>query len=120
MDIKYYSKCAVIGILTGILNGLFGAGGGVIVVPAMIYLLNTEPHKAHASAISIILPLTIVSSLFYIFNNYVEWGLVYKTSIGGIFGGLLGAIFLKSIPDNYLRKIFGCFMILASFRMVFY
>ena len=117
---KFYLKCAIIGVLTGILNGLFGSGGGSIVVPAMVYYLGIEDHKAHATAIAIILPLTIISSLFYIYNSYVDWTLVYKTALGGIFGGFIGAKVLRAMPDNILRKIFGSFMIFASIRMVFF
>lgn len=120
MKLKYYLKCAAIGIVTGILNGLFGSGGGTIVVPAMVHFLDIDEHKAHATAISIILPLTIISSFFYINSNFVNWNLVLKTSVGGIVGGYIGAKLLRFIPSKYLSKIFGAFMIFASIRMVFY
>lgn len=118
MGYKYYFKCAVIGIITGILNGLFGSGGGTVVVPAMTRFLNVDEHSSHATAILIILPLTIVSSLFYINNNYVDWVLLYKTAIGGIIGGTLGAVLLNRIPEKHLRIIFGCIIIFVSIRMV--
>ncbi len=54
-------KLLSIGIITGFINGLFGSGGGTIVVPALIFLLGMDDHKAHATAISIILPLSIIS-----------------------------------------------------------
>lgn len=120
MKVKYYIKCSIIGTMAGILNGLFGSGGGTIVVPAMIHYLNIDDHKAHATAVAIILPLTVVSSFFYIYNSYIDWSLVIKTAIGGIIGGYIGAKLLKVLPDKYLRKIFGLFMIFASIRMVFF
>lgn len=120
MKLNYYLKCGIIGFFTGILNGLFGSGGGTIVVPAMIYYLHVDDHKAHATAIAIILPLTIISSFVYIYNSFVDWDLVLKTSIGGVVGGYIGAKLLRVIPDKYLRKIFGGFMIFASIRMVFF
>ncbi len=61
-----YVKSGIIGIATGMANGLFGSGGGTIVVPAMVYLLDADDHTAHATAISVILPLTLVSAFFYI------------------------------------------------------
>lgn len=120
LNLGYYIKCCIIGIITGILNGLFGSGGGTIVVPAMIYYLDIDDHKAHATAIAIILPLTVISSMFYIYNRYVDWSLVIKTAAGGVVGGYIGAKLLKIVPDNYLRKIFGGFMIFASIRMVLF
>lgn len=113
-----YVKCIVIGIATGVANGLFGSGGGTIAVPAMIFLLDAEEHKAHATAISIILPLTITSAFFYISGNYVDWTLTVKVMLGGIVGGYIGARLLKICPGNLLRKIFAAFMILAAFRMI--
>ncbi len=115
---KSYGKTAVIGIVTGIANGLFGSGGGTIAVPAMILLLDVEEHKAHATAISVILPLTVLSALFYINNNFVDWNLTFKVVLGGVAGGYIGAKLLNICPANWLRKIFGVFMIIGAFRML--
>lgn len=116
--VKKYYKHALIGIVTGLANGLFGSGGGTIAVPAMVLLLGTEEHRAHATAISIILPLTVISSYFYISNNFVDWTLTYKVVIGGVLGGYLGAKLLNICPTGILRKIFAVFMIIAAFRMI--
>lgn len=116
--IKRYAKYAGIGLVTGAANGLFGSGGGTIAVPAMVLLLGADDHKAHATAISIILPLTVVSSFFYISNNYVDWGLTIKVAIGGLAGGYVGARLLEVCPSKLLRKIFAAFMIIAGIRMM--
>ncbi|HOA97683.1 MAG TPA: sulfite exporter TauE/SafE family protein [Acetivibrio saccincola] len=115
---KKYFKYAVIGMATGIANGLFGSGGGTLAVPAMIYLLGSDEHKAHATAISIILPLTIVSSFFYIKNNHVDWALTYKVVLGGVVGGYIGAKLLNICPGGVLRKIFAIFIIAAAIKMI--
>ena len=86
--LKKYFKFVLIGLVTGMANGLFGSGGGTIAVPAMILLLKEEEHRAHATAISIILPLTLVSAFFYISNNYINWDLTYKVTLGGVAGGI--------------------------------
>ena len=114
-----YIKYIAIGIVSGAANGLFGSGGGTIAVPAMVLLLGAEDQKAHATAISIILPLTAVSAFFYISNKYVDWGLTGKVILGGIAGGYIGARLLNICPANVLRKIFAVFMIAAAFRMMF-
>jgi len=111
-------KYILIGIITGLVNGLFGSGGGTIVVPALTILLCMEDHKAHATAIAIILPLTIISSFFYIKGNYVDIPLTVKVALGGIVGGYIGAKLLKLIPERALSITFGGFMILAAIRMV--
>lgn len=113
-----YLKYALIGLITGAANGLFGSGGGTIAVPAMVHLLGAQEHKAHATAISVILPLTVVSSLYYISNGYADWGLTIKVVLGGLAGGYIGARLLNVCPENLLRKIFAVFMAAAGIRMI--
>jgi len=117
-SIKKYLKCMLIGIVTGTANGLFGSGGGTIAVPAMVLLLGAEEHKAHATAISVILPLTVVSAFLYLKSDFINWDLTVRVMLGGIVGGYIGAKLLHICPANILRKIFGLFMILAAFRMI--
>ncbi len=116
--LKKYFKFVLIGLVTGMANGLFGSGGGTIAVPAMILLLKEEEHRAHATAISIILPLTLVSAFFYISNNYINWDLTYKVTLGGVAGGYIGAKLLNICPSHILRKLFAVFMIAAAVRML--
>lgn len=118
MNIKRILICGSIGIITGLANGLFGSGGGTIAVPAMILLLGEEEHKAHSTAIAIILPLTILSSFFYISNNFVNMGLTLKVTLGGILGGYIGAKLLTKCPTYLLRKLFAVFMILGALKMI--
>lgn len=108
-----------IGITAGIANGLFGSGGGTIAVPAMVFLLNEDEHKAHATALLVILPLTVVSAFFYLTNRYIDWNITWKAMAGGAAGGAIGALLLNKFPSGALRKIFGAFMIIAAFRMIF-
>ncbi|SEF54196.1 hypothetical protein SAMN05660865_00456 [Caloramator fervidus] len=113
-------KVALIGILTGMCNGLFGAGGGTLLVPSMNHILKIEQHKSHATAIAIILPLSIISSIFYISKNMVDWNLTLKVVISNSIGGFIGAKILNKFTDGTLKLIFGIFMIIAGIRMVFF
>lgn len=113
-----YLKFALIGLVTGTANGLFGSGGGTIAVPAMVHLLKAEEHKAHATAIAVILPLTVVSSVYYISRGYMDLGLTLKVTAGGVAGGYIGARLLSVTPENLLRKLFAVFMAIAGIRMI--
>lgn len=110
-------KLLSIGFITGILNGLFGAGGGTIIVPSLVFLLGVEDHKAHATAISIILPLTLISSFIYLKNGIVDIPITLNVAIGSFCGGYIGARILNMVPIYILRKIFGIIMIIAAIRM---
>lgn len=115
--LKYVLYIAI-GLVTGAANGLFGSGGGTIAVPAMVLLLGADDHKAHATAIAIILPLTVVSSFFYISHHYTDWGLTIKVVLGGLIGGYIGAKLLQKFSSKLLRKIFAVFMMIAGVRMM--
>jgi uncharacterized membrane protein YfcA len=111
-------KTALIGLVAGLVNGIFGSGGGTILVPCLVFLMGVEDHKAHATAISIILPLSIISSFVYFKYNVVDFSLTLKVVIGSILGALVGSCMLNRFSVNALRKIFGIFMIIAALRMV--
>ncbi|MBE7048321.1 MAG: sulfite exporter TauE/SafE family protein [Ruminococcaceae bacterium] len=106
------------GMLAGFLNGLFGSGGGTVIVPFLEHFLKQDEHTSHATAILIILGFTMVSLLFYGRQTPLNYSLALQVSGGGVIGGLLGAKLLKKLSGNCIRKIFGSFMILAAIRMV--
>ena len=114
MDIK---KVAI-GVVTGVLNGLFGSGGGTVAVPAMEKFLGIEDKKAHATAIAVILPLSMVSLVIYGRSISVDFKTVAAVSLGGVAGGYIGAVFLNKISGKWLHIIFGGFMIAAALRMI--
>jgi uncharacterized membrane protein YfcA len=115
---KNILKILIIGFFAGLCNGVFGSGGGTILVPAMVFLLDVRENKAHATAISVILPLSVISSFFYINKNLVDINLTIKVAIASTVGGYIGSIILNKFSDGLLRKIFGISMIIAAIRMV--
>lgn len=111
-------KLIVIGLITGLINGLFGSGGGIIVVPALIFLLGMDDYKAHATAISIILPLSIISTIIYFSNSSIPFKIALPVTIGGVVGSYIGAKTLNKIPVNILRKIFDSVIVYTAVRMI--
>jgi len=111
-------KIAIFGFIAGLCNGLFGSGGGTVVVPAMVHLANMKEHDAHATALAIILPLTVVSSFVYFRSGFFQWDVIWEVAAGGAIGGCIGAWILNRISTYWLRKVFGFFMIIAAIRMI--
>jgi uncharacterized membrane protein YfcA len=111
-------KAISLGLITGLVNGLFGSGGGTIAVPFMQRFLKVEEHDSHANAIAVILPLSIMSTFIYSSHLKVDWNSLLYVSLGGIIGGIFGAKLLNKLSAKWLHKIFGFFMIAASIRMI--
>ena len=114
---KFYA--ILTGCVAGFFNGMVGGGGGMIVVPMLVYLLKCPPQKAHATAILIILPLSIVSGLFYLSFGTLLPSLALPTVIGVVAGGVLGALLLSKLSNKWLIVIFSAIMALAGFRLLF-
>ncbi len=108
-----------IGSLAGLCNGLFGGGGGMVVVPMLTGVMQKDAKRAHATAILIILPLCVVSAVLYaIFGSY-KWDLGLPVGIGVVIGGIIGALALKKISNFYISVIFSVVMVIAGVKMLF-
>ena len=111
-------KNKIIGFLAGLISGLFGAGGGMILVPAFSMLNKMEEKTSRATSIFCILPLVVVSCIIYMKNQYTDWNIGIKSAIGGIIGGVVGSILLKKLNNQILNILFVIFLIYVSIRMV--
>ena len=113
-------KSTLSGALAGLVNGLFGGGGGMIIVPALTKLLKREERKAHATAILIILPLSILSGIFYASFGSFDLGVGIPVIIGVTVGGVFGALILSKISSKLLTIIFAIVMMAAGVKMLFF
>lgn len=122
MKNKYFIfnvKNTLIGIFTGFVNGVFGSGGGTLLVPILNNILKVEEHKSHATALAVIIFLTSASSIIYISKGTYDVNLTLKVAVGSILGGIVGAKLLCKVTGRFLRISFGVIMIVAAIRMVF-
>lgn len=111
-------KKIFIGLVAGIISGLFSTGGGMILVPAFIYILKIDQRKARATSITCILAMVLTTSVFYFKSDYMNFELGLQCAIGGIIGGFLGAKFLNKLPENVLKISFIIFMIYVAIRYI--
>ncbi len=111
-------KRTLAGALTGIINGLFGGGGGMVAVPLLRGMLGYEDKQAHATAIFVIAPVCAASAIVYIINGYVVPDVLIPAAIGTVAGGFVGAFFLEKCPKTLLNFIFIALMFAAGIRMI--
>ncbi len=107
----------VLGFATGVLNGLFGAGGGMAAVP-MLKMAGLSQKSAHATAIAITMPLSVLSGMLYLGSGDLVLGDAMRFIPAGIAGALVGARLLGRVPDTVLRRIFGALILFAAVRIL--
>lgn len=119
LSVKKKIALVIAGLFIGGVNGIFGAGGGMLLVPALTLILGLEQKRAHATAIAIILPLCLVSSIAYALNQNFDMGIVLPTVIGVTIGGIIGAVLLKKLSDGVISFMFFALMLFAGLKMIF-
>ena len=111
-------KCLLTGGLAGFVNGFFGAGGGMIVMPLLILLVKLADKNAFSSAISIILPLTIVSLVIYAKNGALDVKTALPYLLGGAGGGILAGLWFKKVSARFLHIALGLLILFGGARLI--
>ncbi|MBR6033495.1 MAG: sulfite exporter TauE/SafE family protein [Clostridia bacterium] len=113
-------KKVSVGFIAGIVCGMFGAGGGMILVPAFTHLFKIDEKKSRATSVFAILPMILVGIIFYTKANHVDIEIGLRCAFGGLVGGLIGAKMLKKASNNTLKIIFIFFISYSSIKMIFF
>ena len=111
-------KSIIAGGLAGLLNGIFGAGGGLVLVPLLINWLKLEEKQAFATSIAIILPLSIVSFVLFCVQGGNVWHDALPYLLGGIVGGGLSTVLFRKISAVWLHRLFGILILYGAVKAV--
>jgi uncharacterized membrane protein YfcA len=111
--------CLGIGIISGIVAALCGVGGGVIMVPAFVFLLAMPQKMAVATSLAIIIPTALMATTQNARNDLVNWKVAVITAISASILSYYGAGWLKSLSDQSLTRIFGTILIIFGLKMLF-
>ena len=107
------------GLSAGILSGLFGVGGGVILVPALLFVTGISIHQAIGVSLAVIVPTALTGVLKHYQLGNVDLKLAALVAVGGILGSLIGAYLASVLPAEALKKAFGVFLIFVGLNVVF-
>ncbi len=108
----------LLGLGVGVLVGLLGIGGGVVLVPAMVYLLPMDQHMAQGTSLFILLPPIGLGALReYWKQGQVDLHAGILCALGMLFGAYAGSLIAMPMPSRHLRVAFGCFQMLAAFLL---
>lgn len=102
---------AAIGAAAGLLSGLFGVGGGIVIVPGLVLFGGMEQRRAHATSLAAIVPIALAAVVGYALDDSVDWVAAGLLTAGAITGTVAGTRFLRRIPQRSLRVIFAIFLL---------
>jgi uncharacterized membrane protein YfcA len=109
----------VIGLCAGVLSGLVGVGGGLIIVPALIFFLGFNQHQAQGTSLGLLLlPVGILAVINYYNKGNVDVKVVGIMSIAFIAGGWLGSKLALRLPEDTVKKIFAVFLFYSAFKLL--
>ena len=109
-----------LGLIAGILSGLVGIGGGIVVVPALVYFLGFSQHSAQGTVLFMfLLPIGILGVYNYWQEGFVDWKTASVMGITFLLGSFLGSKFSIWLDAQTVKRIFGAVIFLVSLKMIF-
>ncbi|WP_051062869.1 sulfite exporter TauE/SafE family protein [Ilumatobacter nonamiensis] len=111
-------KGLIVGAAAGLLSGLFGIGGGIVIVPALLTLLSMDRRLAHGTSLAATVPVAAASLVTYAAGDHVDWTVALFLAIGAIAGAVVGTQLLQIIPKRPLTIIFVVVIVLTAVRLL--
>jgi len=110
----------VIGLFAGFVGGALGLGGGIIIVPALVFIMGFSQHQAQGTSLLVLLlPVGIFAVIHYAKHNYIDYKYAAVLILATVLGSYVGSVVSTHIPAKTLKTIFGVFMLLVSLKMIF-
>ena len=116
MQLKKYLFCALAGIAAGAVTGLFGAGGGMVLVPLLCWLTDIDEDAIFPASVSIILPICLVCLVFRGAEGGLPWREAVPYLLGSGAGGILAGILGRRIPTVWLHRLLGAMILWGGIR----
>lgn len=110
----------LLGLIAGVLSGLIGIGGGIVIIPALVFLFGLTQHTAQGTTLALMVPpIGILAAWTYYKHGFVDLQAAAFICLGFVFGGLIGAKAATNLPSPILEKIFGVSLLFVSLKMIF-
>lgn len=111
---------ALLGVAAGVASGVVGIGGGIILVPALVFLFGLSQHQAQGTTLALLVPpIGILAAWAYWKQGFVDLRIATLVCTGFVVGSALGAKLSLGLPDHVLQRIFGITLFLISLKMIF-
>lgn len=119
MTVQIILLLIIVGLAAGILSGLVGVGGGIIIVPALVFFLGFSQQQAQGTSLGLLLlPVGILAVMNYYNKGQIDLRVVGIMAITFVIGGWLGSKWALALPEKTVRKIFAIILFYAAFKMM--
>lgn len=120
MSIQTILILLIVGIAAGVLGGLMGVGGGIIIVPSLVYFLSFSQKSAQGTSLGLLLlPVGILGVMQYYKQGHVDFKIVAIIAIGFLAGSYFGSKIALSLPQETVKKIFAILLLVIAVKMLF-
>jgi len=120
MSSLYILILIFIGLLAGIMSGLVGVGGGILIIPLLIFLLGFTQHEAQGTALFAMLPpIGILAAINYYKEGFVKWEYAAVIALTFVLGGYVGSKISLNLSPNIIQRIFGVIMLIGAIKLIF-
>jgi uncharacterized membrane protein YfcA len=116
----FYLYASLIGLVGGLTSGMFGVGGGIILVPAMVLLMKLDMKIAVATSLVVIIPTSLAGTVLNHSFGRIDWRAALAVAPVAILGGLVGTWLKEQVPSESLKQIFGGFLVLVGCKLLFF
>jgi uncharacterized protein len=113
-----FAKAALVGLAAGFLSGLFGVGGGILLVPALVIVLKLGQKLAHGTSLAAVLPIAMSSLLGYTIEDKVDWPVAGLLALGAVGGAVLGTHILHRLPQRAVGWAFAAVLMATAVRLL--
>src|SRR5687767_6074920 len=109
---------AAVGLVAGFLSGLFGVGGGALIVPGLVFLLSMDQRRAHGTSLAAIIPIAAAGVVGFALEGSVDWPAAGLLSLGAVAGAVGGTEILQRLRTRTLRLTFAGLLALTALRLL--
>ncbi len=121
MNFIYYSSFIFLGLVSGILGGFVGIGGGIVLVPSLVLFYGFNQHLAQGTSLAALVPpVGLLAAYIYYKNGSLDFYAAILISVGFLLGAFFGAKFSNQVSQEVLQRFFGSFLILVGIKMAFF
>lgn len=106
-----------VGIGVGFLSGLFGVGGGILIVPGLVIVAAMDQRLAHGTSLAAVLPIAAASAVTYALHDNIDWPVALLFAIGAVAGAVVGTRLLRILPYRTLAVVFAAVLVVSAIRL---